>query len=753
MPKIKDAYSGPELAIILGCSRKNIWDRANAGRWKYVERPTRQGGNLYPFAALPESIRRVVLAEAFEVNPLFIHDVNLPVAELEAILAEYDAAPDRSRSLAQARALILAATEDHARRRGTGLTAARKHFAELYKKQTAPDITAEIYELIKKLSRSTLEGWSTAYRRRGLAGLLDHKYLNGRDHRVTPEMAMVFRAAIAATPHIRGSKLVELMRMSFAESEWCDRATVYRWYKQWKADNLVEHALELDPSDWKNRYMPAYGTLVTAPHAGHTWEMDSTPADIMTADGKRCAIVAAIDVYSRRVVMVVANTSCSQAVALTIRKGLMTFGKPETIRKDNGKDYSSNHILAVTSGLKIETPKLPPYKSEAKGIIERFFGTISTDMEEMLPGYTGHTVKERAAIRARNTWAKKVFTKPKGWQRDAPKPVVDVPLTQDEFRHMIDCWVDVYENRIHSGFGNERGQKLKGLTPRQAFEKSTHKPRTFKNERLLDILLAKVDNRIVGKKGLRYNNGFYHHIDLMPYTGLEVVIKLNPDNAGALYVFDTAGKFICVARDEALEGQSLSDYMEAQAANKKRLKERIKAANVLSGNLDISYTMNLLSGQIAKANRPAGHHPDNGPAEGEALEFRPEYQSEATDEARKAYEAYDGTAEPAAPAGTEALEFTPKIIYPQSPAEEEDPDMPKGREAGNPCIMFKYYMNKATGAGIPRAEVKHIFRLWNDFAQVQKLFDRPDEEHLNIIEPAVKPPVKPGPDKNKEVHL
>ena len=99
-----------------------------------------------------------------------------------------------------------------------------------------------------------------------------------------------------------------------------------------------------------------------ATYAGEVWQMDSTPADVMTTepDGKkrRCSVVAAIDIYSRRAVCVVAPTSKAAVVAAAMRKGILTWGVPSKVLMDNGKDYQSSHIKAVAFALNIDTPKL-----------------------------------------------------------------------------------------------------------------------------------------------------------------------------------------------------------------------------------------------------------------------------------------------------------------------------------------------------------------------------------------------------------
>ncbi|UQZ90536.1 hypothetical protein C4J81_15500 [Deltaproteobacteria bacterium Smac51] len=745
MQKIKLEYTSAELAMLLGCTRQHIAEQALLFQWSCVARPKRLGGNLYLYEGLPSDIREIIISKIFNLDPQYLGSVDRPLEQVEASLQNFDRLPKKHQDVARARADILAACREFTLKGGCTVEAGREAYAGMYAKKLAPGIESGVYEVVKKISAKTLERWQTLFNKGGLAELAPHFSDSGRNGRITPEMELIFRGAIAQTPHIRVPKLLELMRTLLPQNQWVHKATVHRWFAKYKAKYPAEYALNTNPLNYKNSFMPAFGTLSTAPFAGHTWEMDSTPADIMTADGKRCAIVAAIDVYSRRAVVVVANVSNSDTVAACIRKGLLMWGKPQVIRKDNGADYSSTHIRAVTTGLDIDTPKLPPYSPEHKGHIERFFRTISSDLEEMLPGYAGHKVEERAALRAQATWAKKVFKRPTDQPKTdangkAPqKPAVDVPLTQAEFMHLIECWLDVYENRIHSGFARTPGKKLKDMTPRQAFESSPRKPFRFHDERMLDILLAKVDRRKVQKKGIFYKGGIYNStsLEFQKYIGRYVDLRLNPDNAGGIYVFD-GSKFIDVAHDKALEGQRLEDYERDKKRLAKEHKENIRAANTLSKNIDVSYTVNLETGKIRKAQETL--IPPMPEPESTALNFQPNYENEFTAECRKAAEAYDGTAAESGGQPGKLYQFErpePKTIFPVSAQEDgDDPLYPTGADAKNPIKVFEYYMYYATGPGIKREDVWHIFRLWDNYTQVQRFHPRPDEEQLNIIEAA-----------------
>ncbi|UQZ89562.1 hypothetical protein C4J81_10240 [Deltaproteobacteria bacterium Smac51] len=729
MQSIKSQYNTADLATLLNVAPVTIRRRAERELWSFDQRPERLGGNAYIFEDLPHDVREVIIARALNTDARYLADIDGSIEELEARFKAFECLPKAHQEIARARADILDACRAFVRMGGYNVETGREAFAQLYNKKMVSGLDPGIYEAVKSCSGKTIERWQSFFNRGGLADLAPRYSDSGRNGRVSPDMAMTFRAAIAVTPHIRVPKLVELMQTNFPKEEWVHRATVHRWFQQWKKAHPAEYEMNRDPSAWKNKFMPAFGSYATATYAGQIWEMDSTPADIMTSDGKRCAIVAAIDVYSRRAVMVVVNTSNSNAVAACIRKGLLTFGKPETIRKDNGADYSSNHIDAVTTSLDIDTPPLPPYSPEHKGFIERFFGTMTRDLEEMLPGYTGHSVAERAALRAKATWARHIMKRPD--DPKAPKPKVNVPLTQAEFMHIIECWLDVYENRVHSGFHNEPGRKRSGLTPRQAFEGSRRKPPVFKNERVLDILLAKVGERIVGKKGIKIGGDMFNDPILTDYIGYKVSVALHPDEAGAICVFKD-GRFLCMASNEPLSGIRRQEYEEAKARSRKRIKKAIKGAELLSDNMDVSYTAHLVTGQISSVLKDGE---EAKPVEPSVIEFRPEYHSPAVEAAQAAVDAYDGIERPKNAGGViDFEEGKSRIIEPRA-ARANEADLIA--MSGNMITLFEYYYHKATnGEGITEAESWRLFKYWDDFPEVQGIYPRPNESELKIIKAA-----------------
>jgi len=706
MLEIKHSYDAIEIASALGVTVRTIQLRAVKENWSSINRQGQGGGKTFPFETLPAEVKAHILSSLFATGG-YAGNADLPFDEIHESLKEFESMPESARQTARARMRVVQASREYIRANKTGVEAGRNQFSELYRLKSAPGVPADAYEWVRKCSRSTLDNWETALRTGGLPALAPRNYKCGRHRKLTPDMKVRFISEISAIPHTRGTDLFRLLKRHYPKDMWPHRATVFNWFKLWKKENAELYEMLKNPGSWKSRYQPSMGTLARAPHAGHTWEMDSTPADVMTADGKRCVIVAAIDVYSRRVIVVVSHTSTSDAVAACIRKAILAWGVPSVIMKDNGADYSSLHIEAACTSLDIETPQIKPYTPEGKGHIERFFGTLTRELEERLPYFTGHNVQERAGLREQQTWAKRVLSLPKNDE------AVGVPLSMGELQHFIDAWAnDIYEQRIHSGFERDHGQKLKGLTPRQAFDRSPIKPPTIFDVRTLDILLSNLGKRKVAKDGIRYLGERYVAPELVDWIGYEVVVKIDPENAGALYVFHK-NDFVGIARNEALTGQTLTDYMEAKNSKQKRIKGTVRALKDLSKNMHLPYTHELAVNKLSSASN------DEMPS---LVEFRPGLYNDAVQGARDALAAKDGLADKG-PGGIQPFN---KVIHPKA-VEQEDPwAKPPVSILSKTIAVFDWYKEKQDAVGLTEADANMMIRLWEEFSEIQMIYKKPN---------------------------
>ena len=720
---MKSHYTAKEIAAALGISERAVRSAAQKGKWPY-RTVTCIGGREkeFEYLPLPKYYRRALLAHELDLSLEFVPENDIPENELKTLLSRFQAAPEYNRKRAIARCEILEAFASYQKKSGLSVTKAEQGFTELYKIQAAPGIALETYTTESKFSLGTLRRWKRLFKESGLAGLCtEYGKKKGRGNAVSPEMKIFIAGQIAQKPGIRPVRIYEMIQNKFNGST-PDRSTIYRFIDKWKKENAELVAMIEDPRQWKNKFQPAAGNMAAdVPFAGHTWEMDSTPADVMTLDKIRCAIIGGIDVFTRRAKVTVAPASHSLAIAACMRRGILAWGVPARIRMDNGKDYKSKHVQAITTALQIETPPLPAYTPEKKPFIERFFGTMTRQLEENLPGYVGHSVMERQAIRERRTWGEKIMKRPEGGT--AAKPV-EIPLTMAELQEAVDKWLKVYESRVHGG--------LKGMSPKAKAEASTRHPARIRDERVLDILLAPVGKGkyTIQKKGLLVGGGQYwadEMVDLMKRT---VQVRQDLEDAGTVYVFDAeSGDYLCTARDDALTGKTLASYIQAKKRHIKNVKSQVRALHTISKTTTEPYTILTETGEIV--NVETGEVLE-GTTGGTVLTMQPEHKAPAVKEARKAFERKKpepmglademGVVIPMKPKREERTEsgtIVPKMLK-EKPDEwtHYPPEL-----LDNPAMLYEWFEQKEEAVGLTEKERDHMKYLYAEFPQVKQCLE------------------------------
>ena len=252
--------------------------------------------------------------------------------------------------------------------------------------------------------------------------------------------------------------------------------TVRAWLRRWRRENATDLLAVTNPDLDRSRHRPAGGdAAATVVRLNQLWELDSTPADVICADGKRYAIVAVIDIWSRQARVLVVPTSRATAIAALLRRCILGWGVPEAVRTDEGEDYTSHHVLGVLADLEIEHRPCLPYSPERKPHIERFLGTLTPDLFATLPGFSGHDVASAQALRSRKSFAAR--------RGEEDAVIYGAELTAEALQERCDTWCDaVYGRRPHSGLG--------GTSPFARVAAWPHPVRRVHDERALDALLA-----------------------------------------------------------------------------------------------------------------------------------------------------------------------------------------------------------------------------------------------------------------------
>ena len=326
------------------------------------------------------------------------------------------------------------------------------------------------------------------------------------------------------------------------------RRALQRWLKAWRADPARARALSAvsDPDGHRSRKGPALGDRgagIDAPNA--LWELDSTPADVLCTDGRH-VIVGAIDVWPRRAKVLVVPVSRAVAICALLRRCLIDWGVAQTVRTDEGKDYTSKHLARVLADLGIVHDICPPYTPEAKPFIERFFGTLTRDLFAHLPGFAGHGVADRKTIEA-----KKSFAQRRGRQE---RETFDIRLTGAELQKKCDQWCDaVYGRREHGATGQSPFARM----ARWPGDKNAPL-RMISDPRLLDALLAEPavegGRRTIGKNGISVQWVNYIAPQMGERVGERVEVRLDPADPARLFVFALDGAFLFMAEDPERSG-------------------------------------------------------------------------------------------------------------------------------------------------------------------------------------------------------
>ena len=508
-------------------------------------------------------------------------------------LLDYYHAGDKDRDLAKIKKEILDAYEKAtSRKRGRKKTNSGKmtqeEFCELYNQKKILSLSEEVYRRVRKISVPTLSRWKLNNVFRGLGGLVRKKVEPEKEslsRALTEEQQGYIISLIRKNPIIRPVRVFEYLKDKYrdlANIKGAHPSAVYRFMERWIQAHEQEYAYLVDPSSWKSSYQLALGDKGQAiVRFCQRWEADSTPADIICKDGRHAGI-GAIDIFSRLPVVLITETSKSIGIAAVMRRGMIELGIPEELVKDHGQDYDSDHIKAVCLAFGIKTPWIPIRTPEAKPFIERFWRTLAMGLFEELPGFCGHNVAERQAIRnrkeARDEFIKAFMT---------PGATVEVNLTRDELQTAIDRWIKfVYAQRPHSGLG--------GALPAERPARSPVPVRRISDERVLDILLAPAIERTVQKKGIELERGRYLALEMDAHVGKKVQCRLDLTDAGRIYVFDLKNRYLFTAVDKTLAGFTPIELAKARTDHARKIKAAVNALDKVDASIATNPMMERL---------------------------------------------------------------------------------------------------------------------------------------------------------------
>lgn len=461
--------------------------------------------------------------------------------------------------------------------RDCSLTAARRQFAEIWNDGraeeflTVPDwVRAAVGS---ELSVSCLRRWSLM-QERGQIGELAGRYGRAKKSPIDRlGLGDIIVGLKMQQPHLSSGHIRDQLRARVGDRIALSQTgeavplpscrAIARWWAAWRENNPKALALVTSPDAYRSKYAPAFGKNDEQISAlNQLWEIDASPADILLKDG-RYSIYACIDIYTRRVRILVTKTPRTSAALLLIKTCIEEWGVPDTIRTDNGSDFVSRTARLALDCLGIHHDISPPYTPEYKGSVERVIKTMQHGLMPLLDGFIGHNVTDRKKIEERKSFAQRLGEKEGG------ADIAD--LNRDGLQEACDWWAkEKYEVSIHSALG---------CSPAQKAQDYSGAVRTIDDLGLLALFLQPVDGdgvRTVQKSGVRIKNGIY--IADWLEVGTQVFVRQNPHDQGRIHVFALdLITYLGEAVDPELVGASRIGIAKAAKARTNAQNKKIRA--------------------------------------------------------------------------------------------------------------------------------------------------------------------------------
>lgn len=546
-------YTAQALAGLAGMPAYPDGVRKKAEREEWQSRKREKGkGVEYHISSLPIETRRYLAERAVAEQGQAVTDHaagGMAMAKLFA--SEVPVKPDAGRKLltlgegarqkVDARLLILQAadiflTPYQACQQGE---VGRRAFIEAYRARSL-SLPASVYDRQKPFSLITLRRWQSALADEGPAALAGN-YQRERPSTVeqSPDLAQFLTALVTAKPHL-ANKWGALHELASQYSEmnqlgWHipSQSSLRRWMVKWLSDNKVAFTYATNPDAYNNKYRSAIEEMYPwMAQPNDVWEFDSTPVDAMLVDGRH-SIIAVIDVFTRRVRLLVAKTSSSEGICLLLRKTLLAWGTLNdngVMRTDNGSDYVSQRVMSICTLLGMNVSRSNAYSGWEKPHIERFFRTLSHGLIELLPSYIGHCVADRQVIEARKSFAQRLEEKRKP---DAEKEIFELAMTACELQSLLDNWLDArYHNRKHGSLG---------MTPNEKYGHARYQRRAISDQSALDLLLNHVGEATVSKGFIKAGGLKYTAPELLEHNwkSQRVSVFLDPSDVGRAILYRT----------------------------------------------------------------------------------------------------------------------------------------------------------------------------------------------------------------------
>ena len=395
----------------------------------------------------------------------------------------------------------------------------------------------------------TAERWLAAYRAGGLDARPPRSDLGGR-RRMPPELVGLVEGLALRRPPPKAAQVHREVARVATERGWpVPSYPVVRRIIAGLDRGLVSMA-QRGEAGYRDDFELVLRRESARPN--DLWQADHTELDIMVLDESdqpvRPWLTVVLDDRSRAVAgfTVFLGDPTAAQTALALRQaiwrkpdlGWPMCGLPAALYCDHGADFTSEHIGQVCAETKIQLIHSTAGIPRGRGKIERFFGTITTQLLPTLPGHI-----------------------PPG---NYGRPISIPQLTLSQLDAAIADWiVNSYHHRVHPETRE---------TPLRRWLADGWLPRMPESLDELNLLLLTVATpRKVHRDGIRAHGLRYLALTLTAYVGEEVTVRYDPRDLAEIWVFHR-NQFLCRAVCPDLAALSIG-LKDLQAARNQRRRE------------------------------------------------------------------------------------------------------------------------------------------------------------------------------------
>lgn len=412
----------------------------------------------------------------------------------------------------------------------------------------------------------TLTRWSTRYRADPSSRALERPRRGDRGtRRIAPELVEVVEALALRRPEPTAAFIHR--RVGDIAHDRGLAAPSYTTVRTIMAglDPGLRTLAQHGDAAYRNRFELVFRRNASRPN--EQWQVDHTLLDVAVLDKTgvpiRPWLTIVLDDYSRAIagytVFLGAPTAEQTALALhqavnrKANSGWPVCGLPDVLYSDHGSDFTSARLERVCLDTHIQLIHSRVGVPQGRGKVERFYGTVTTELLPHLPGHIPHGTNGTS--------------------------ITPATLTLRQLDEILERFiVDDYNHRPHSETHK---------APSQLWAASGFIPRSPARPEDLDLLLlTAAATRKVQRDGIQFASTRYVSPVLAAYVGEQVTVRFNPRDAGEIRVyFDDA--FLCraIAPELASESVSLQELQAVRAKRRRDLKQQLRQRQSLADAL------------------------------------------------------------------------------------------------------------------------------------------------------------------------